>query len=41
MDKPELLITPTNVENISALIEAGADTFVVGEQHYWDDPENF
>jgi len=31
---PELLITPTSVEDIKPLIEAGADAFVVGEQRY-------
>lgn len=34
MNKPELLVTPTNVENLVALLEAGADAFVIGEQRY-------
>ena len=34
MKAPELLITPTSVEDIKPLIEAGADAFVVGEQRY-------
>jgi U32 family peptidase len=34
MGKPELLVTPTDVENLRALIEAGADAFVIGEQRY-------
>jgi U32 family peptidase len=34
MRKPELLVTPTSVENLSSLIEAGADAFVIGEQRY-------
>lgn len=32
--KPELLVTPTSVEDIIPLISAGADAFVVGEQRY-------
>lgn len=34
MKKPELLVTPTNVNDIHLLIEAGADAFVIGEQRY-------
>ncbi|PLS15596.1 collagenase-like protease [Bacillus sp. M6-12] len=34
MKKPELLVTPTSVEDILPLIESGADAFVVGEQRY-------
>jgi putative protease len=34
MNKPELLVTPTSVEDIGLLVSAGADAFVVGEQRY-------
>ncbi|WP_040207878.1 peptidase U32 family protein [Neobacillus jeddahensis] len=34
MKKPELLVTPLNVDGILPLAEAGADAFVVGEQRY-------
>lgn len=34
MKKPELLVTPKTVEHIKALIEAGADAFVIGEQKF-------
>ncbi|PAE23069.1 peptidase U32 family protein [Bacillus sp. 7894-2] len=34
MKKPELLVTPTSVEDIGPLMSAGADAFVVGEQRY-------
>lgn len=34
MKAPELLITPTGVQDIEPLIEAGADAFVIGEQRY-------
>lgn len=34
MKKPELLVTPTSVEDIRPLVYAGADAFVVGEQRY-------
>lgn len=34
MEKPEILVTPLKVEDILPLAEAGADAFVVGEQHY-------
>ncbi|KYG31902.1 peptidase U32 family protein [Alkalihalobacillus trypoxylicola] len=32
--KPELLVTPKNLEAISLLSEAGADAFVIGEERY-------
>ncbi|MBM7664382.1 putative protease [Solibacillus kalamii] len=34
MKKPELLVTPQSIEHITALIEAGADAFVIGEQKF-------
>lgn len=34
MKKPELLVTPHNVEHVAQLIEAGADAFVIGEQKF-------
>jgi U32 family peptidase len=34
MGKPELLVTPTSIEDITPLIEAGADAFVIGEQRF-------
>lgn len=34
MKKPELLVTPTKVEDILPLSEAGADAFMIGEQKY-------
>ncbi|WP_033828340.1 peptidase U32 family protein [Bacillus andreraoultii] len=34
MRKPELLVTPTRVEDITSLIEAGADAFLIGEVRY-------
>ena len=34
MKKPELLVTPTRVEDIEPLMKAGADAFVIGEQRY-------
>ena len=34
LKKPELLVTPTSVDDILPLIEAGADAFVIGEQRY-------
>lgn len=34
MKKPELIVTPTCVEDILPLSEAGADAFVIGEQHF-------
>ncbi|MEH7236123.1 peptidase U32 family protein [Bacillus sp. JJ1562] len=34
MKKPELLVTPTCVEEIEPLIQAGATAFIIGEQRY-------
>jgi len=34
MKKPELLVTPQTVEHIKALIQAGADAFLIGEQQF-------
>ncbi|ALC89847.1 peptidase U32 [Bacillus sp. FJAT-18017] len=34
MKKPELLVTPTSVQDILPLADAGADAFVIGEQRY-------
>lgn len=34
MKKPELLVTPQSVEHIKALIQAGADAFLIGEQQF-------
>lgn len=34
MNKPELLVTPTKVDDILTLCEAGADAFVFGEERY-------
>ncbi len=34
MKKPELLVTPIDIENMKDLIDAGADAFVIGEQRY-------
>ncbi|WP_078545463.1 peptidase U32 family protein [Litchfieldia alkalitelluris] len=34
MKKPELLLTPTAVQDIEKLAEAGADAFVIGEQRF-------
>ncbi|RHW38626.1 U32 family peptidase [Lysinibacillus yapensis] len=34
MKKPELLVTPKSVGHIAALLEAGADAFVIGEQKF-------
>ena len=34
MKKPELLVTPTKIEDIEPLMMAGADAFVIGEQRY-------
>ncbi len=34
MKKPELLVTPTNVDDIEKLAQAGADAFVIGEQRF-------
>lgn len=34
MKKPELLVTPQSIEHITALLETGADAFVIGEQKF-------
>ncbi|MER1986058.1 MAG: peptidase U32 family protein [Solibacillus sp.] len=34
MKKPELLVTPQSVAHVEALLEAGADAFVLGEQKF-------
>ncbi|HWI50349.1 MAG TPA: peptidase U32 family protein [Rummeliibacillus sp.] len=34
MKKPELLVTPQSVEHVKALIQAGADAFLIGEQQF-------
>ncbi len=34
MKKPELLVTPTSVQDIEPLVDAGADAFIIGEQRY-------
>lgn len=34
MKKPELLLTPQSVEHVVALLDAGADAFVLGEQKF-------
>lgn len=34
MKKPELLVTPQSVDHIKALLTAGADAFVIGEQQF-------
>lgn len=34
LKKPELLVTPTRVEDIEPLVKAGATAFVIGEQRY-------
>ena len=34
MKKPELLVTPQSVEHVKALLDAGADAFVIGEQKF-------
>ncbi|MDG4655427.1 U32 family peptidase [Ectobacillus antri] len=34
MKKPELLVTPTKVEDIEALAKAGADAIIIGEQQF-------
>ncbi|WP_174730022.1 peptidase U32 family protein [Mesobacillus harenae] len=34
MKKPELLVTPTSVNDILPLCEAGADAFVIGEENF-------
>ena len=34
MKKPELLVTPQSVEHVKALLDAGADAFIIGEQKF-------
>lgn len=34
MKKPELLVTPQSVDHVKALIQAGADAFLIGEQQF-------
>ncbi|WP_332647305.1 peptidase U32 family protein [Lysinibacillus sp. 54212] len=34
MKKPELLVTPQSIEHVKALLQAGADAFVLGEQQF-------
>ena len=34
MKMPELLVTPTSIEDIAPLADAGADAFIVGEERY-------
>lgn len=34
MKKPELLVTPQSIANVKALIQAGADAFLIGEQQF-------
>ncbi|MBM7584777.1 putative protease [Bacillus pakistanensis] len=34
MNKPELLVTPTSIDDILPLSDAGADAFIIGEQQY-------
>jgi putative protease len=34
LKKPELLVTPTSVDHIKALIRAGADAFLIGEEKF-------
>lgn len=34
MTKPELLVTPTSLQDIEPLARAGADAFILGEQRY-------
>lgn len=34
LNKPELLVTPQSLAHIRALLEAGADAFIVGEQQF-------
>ncbi|WP_246940656.1 peptidase U32 family protein [Bacillus pinisoli] len=34
MKKPELLVTPTRLEDIDPLIKAGADAFIIGEEKF-------
>ncbi len=32
--KPEILVTPKSLDHVNALIEAGADAFIIGEQKF-------
>lgn len=34
MKKPELLVTPTSVDHLKELIEAGADAFLIGQEKF-------
>ncbi|TSI03280.1 peptidase U32 family protein [Lysinibacillus sp. BW-2-10] len=34
MKKPEILVTPKSLDHVNALIEAGADAFIIGEQKF-------
>lgn len=34
MKKPELVVTPRDLNEIEALIEAGADAFIIGEEKF-------
>jgi putative protease len=34
MKKPELLVTPQSIAHVKALIQAGADAFLIGEQQF-------
>ena len=34
MKKPELLVTPIDIDNMKDLLDAGADAFVIGEQRF-------
>lgn len=34
MKKPELVVTPHGLHEIEALIEAGADAFIIGEEKF-------
>ena len=34
MKKPELVVTPRDLNEIEALIEAGADAFIIGDEKF-------
>lgn len=34
MKRPELLVTPTTINDINILADAGADAFMIGEEHF-------
>lgn len=34
MKKPQLLVTPHSLKHVQALLEAGADSFIIGEQQF-------